>query len=68
MAVQRERVAARTSRADDASEADLVILDRQLRTEEPLAEEELAHTISVDTTGAPDLVPLVEFLGASRSG
>lgn len=60
--VQRERVAARTSRADDASEADLAILNRQLETEEPLAADERSHTITIDTTGELDLAPLLSFL------
>src|SRR5262249_51928569 len=40
--VLRDRVRARQARRDDASEADLGVLERQLASEEPLAEEERA--------------------------
>ena len=60
--VQRQRVVARSRRADDASEADLAILDRQLETEEPLAADESGYTIAIDTTGGLDLAPLLGFL------
>ena len=59
IAVQRERVAARTG---DASEADLAILDLQLERQEPLADAEAAAVIHVDTTGDPDLGPLLVFM------
>ena len=65
MSVQRERVAGRTERGDDASEADLSILDQQISFQEPLAAEELASLIDVDTTATPDLSALVQFLSGA---
>ncbi|HSM21442.1 MAG TPA: AAA family ATPase [Rubrivivax sp.] len=48
----RERVRSRGERADDASEADLAVLDGQLDWAEPLAAEEEDAAITVDT-GVP---------------
>jgi predicted kinase len=62
MPVQRQRVAGRTERGEDASEADLSILDRQLLHQEPLADDERSSIIDVDTTGTPDLSGLLQFL------
>ncbi len=59
MAVQRQRLAARSG---DASEADLDVLDLQLERQEALAAEEQHYTISVDTTDAPALDALLTFL------
>jgi len=64
-AVLRSRIAGRRARADDASEADLAVLGRQLATREPLAAEEMPNVVTVDATQAPsaDLWrPLVERL------
>ena len=61
--IQRERVASRSERADDASEAGLLVLERQARFEEPLGGEERAYTVVVDTTDALDLRPLLDVLG-----
>lgn len=47
-AVLRERVLARHARGDDASEADLAVLDAQLARVQPLLGPELAHTWVVD--------------------
>lgn len=41
----RERIVARARAGTDASEADLEVLDHQLRTEEPLAADEQADTV-----------------------
>ncbi|MGE0069274.1 MAG: AAA family ATPase [Thiomonas sp.] len=54
-AVLRQRVRARSTRRDDASEADLAVLDRQLATGEPLGADERAACIDVDTTLPPDI-------------
>ena len=48
----RERLARRQAAGDDASEADGAVLTHQLSTREPLAPEEQARSLSVDTTGA----------------
>jgi aminoglycoside phosphotransferase family enzyme/predicted kinase len=45
----RERVRARRARADDASEADVSVLERQLVTQQPLRAHELAQAITVDS-------------------
>ena len=48
-AVCRERIRRRRQRRNDASEATEEVLDRQLRTREPLLEAEQALVISFDT-------------------
>jgi predicted kinase len=45
----RRRVARRSARADDASEADVAVLHGQLAAREPLAAEEQAHALTIDT-------------------
>ncbi len=47
-ATLRARIAQRTQRATDASEADASVLDHQLRTREPLASDERAYTVDFD--------------------
>jgi hypothetical protein len=47
-AALRARVAARAAQATDASEADLAVLEHQLRSQEPLGADERALTIAVD--------------------
>ena len=51
--VLRARIRARRARADDASEADLAVLDRQFAGNEPLEPGERATCIDVDTTRPP---------------
>jgi aminoglycoside phosphotransferase family enzyme/predicted kinase len=51
-ATLRQRIARRRAAANDASDADLAILDRQLRTQEPLAPFERAE-VFVHDAGAP---------------
>jgi hypothetical protein len=51
--VLRTRVAQRQARADDASEADLAVLERQLAIREPLTPAEHAAAIEVDGTLLP---------------
>jgi predicted kinase len=50
--VLRARVVARRQRADDASDADLAVLAQQLERAEVLQPDELAQTVSIDTTQA----------------
>jgi aminoglycoside phosphotransferase family enzyme/predicted kinase len=45
----RHRVARRSAQANDASEADLAVLQGQLAAREPLAADEQTHTITIDT-------------------
>jgi aminoglycoside phosphotransferase family enzyme/predicted kinase len=49
-AALRARVTTRAAAGTDASEADLAVLDRQLRAQEPLAADECATTIDFDAT------------------
>jgi hypothetical protein len=50
VAVLRERILKRTRLGNDASDADLAVLQRQLDTEEPLADDELADRIGMDAS------------------
>jgi len=52
-ATLRARVAERAERATDASEADLAVLDHQLRTREPLDTDERECTIDYDAEAPP---------------
>jgi aminoglycoside phosphotransferase family enzyme/predicted kinase len=65
MDVQRQRVA---DREGDASEANLEVLELQQSRQQPLAEDERAVSIVVDTTGAPRLRALLDFLESDGSG
>jgi len=56
--VLRERVAARAAAGRDASEADLAVLERQMRDHDPLTEAERRHTLVVRTDDAVDLTAL----------
>ncbi len=62
MDIQRQRV---VHREGDASEANVEVLERQLQTEQPLAEDELEVTVAIDTTGEPRLEALLAFLGGA---
>jgi aminoglycoside phosphotransferase family enzyme/predicted kinase len=48
--VLRARISERLARADDASEADLAVLERQLAAREPLTPAEMAASFAVDAT------------------
>lgn len=52
-ATLRRRIVERARRAADASEADLAVLDRQLRTREPLGADEAPGTIEIDGEAPP---------------
>ncbi|MCC7487389.1 MAG: AAA family ATPase [Burkholderiales bacterium] len=51
--VLRARVAARRVRANDASEADLAVLDRQVAAREPLTPSEMEAAVTLRTTKLP---------------
>ena len=53
LAVLRARVAARLSRGDDASEADLAVLARQIAAREPLTPAEMAASVVVKGARPP---------------
>ena len=50
----RARIAERAARATDASEADLAVLDRQMRSQEPLGADERALAIAFDAEAPLD--------------
>jgi hypothetical protein len=65
-ATLRARVAGRERDARDASEAGLAVLERQFAIEEPLAADEAAHALAIDTehgAGAPEAAALARRLG-----
>ncbi len=49
--IVRSRIAKRLARSDDASEADLEVLEHQLAAREPLTPAEMAATFAVDASG-----------------
>ena len=53
-ATLRARIVERAQRATDASEADLGVLDGQLRTREPLAADERAYVVDIDAEAPPE--------------
>ena len=53
-ATLRARIVERARAATDASEADLGVLDHQLRTQEPLAPEERACAVDIDAEVPPE--------------
>jgi len=67
-ATLRERVQARAARNDDASDADLAVLEGQLRSADPLAGDELADVFtcrSTPGTARIDWAPLLETMRAA---
>jgi aminoglycoside phosphotransferase family enzyme/predicted kinase len=67
--VLRERIATRVAAGNDASEATVELVDRQSNYWESLTPSEAAHVISVDTTAADIVLPVLARInagGASR--
>jgi predicted kinase len=62
----RRRVAQRHQQADDASEADLAVLDAQLATREPLTTAEQASTLPIDTEAPQALECLLDTIRAMQ--
>jgi aminoglycoside phosphotransferase family enzyme/predicted kinase len=65
--VLHSRITHRLARADDASEADLAVLEHQLEAREPLTPAEMAASFAVDATGPSShetWQPLIERPGA----
>ena len=58
----RARVRQRAEAGADASEADVAVLETQLRAREPFEEEELACVVPIDTASAPDWRSLLPVL------
>ena len=66
----RKRVAERTGRGGDPSEATLAVLEHQIRDKRPLEDDERAHTLEIDTgcgPGAERVVRVLEELPRPRS-
>ncbi len=61
-ATLRRRVSQRDSEGRDVSEANLAVLERQLDRQEPLDDDELAHAITVDTSGEVNIKPILDWL------
>ena len=53
-ATLRKRIAERTDRGGDPSEATLAVLEHQLRADRPLEDDERARALEIDTGGAPE--------------
>ena len=69
--ILRARVTQRLARADDASDADLAVLEQQLDAREPLTPAEMAAAFAVDATApvARDMWrPFIERLRQSAGG
>ena len=62
--VKRERIQLRASRAEDASEAGLDVLEHQIETAEPLTDREKKLATTLDNTGEIDAVAIVRQLKA----
>ncbi len=56
----RERIIKRIKSGDDASDAGLSVLDYQIATQEPLDDDELQNTITIDTEYKIDLSLLLK--------
>lgn len=65
-AVLRQRVRARSTRRDDASEADLAVLERQLLDHDALSPDEGLVCIAVDTTAPLDVDAIARRWQAAR--
>jgi uncharacterized protein len=63
-ATLRQRVAERAARADDASEAGIAVLERQLARAEPLVPDEEAIAVALDTATADSMQRGVEAIAA----
>lgn len=61
--VLRERVAQRNADGTDAADADVTVLEHQLAHREPLADDERAVAIELDTSGEVDWSAVVQRLG-----
>lgn len=62
----RQRIEQRQRAANDASEADLAVLDHQLSNHEPLTPAEQAYTLTLDTSSDLDLAGLSQRWMAAR--
>jgi aminoglycoside phosphotransferase family enzyme/predicted kinase len=65
--VMRERVSIRSAAGTDSSDADLRVLEHQLRTQEPLDADEILFSIKCDTTGFDSAIKqIAELLAADE--
>lgn len=61
-AVLRQRVQARAARGDDASEADVAVLDWQLAHVQPITGSEHLDVVDVDTSSDPDAAAMAQLV------
>jgi aminoglycoside phosphotransferase family enzyme/predicted kinase len=61
----RQRIQTRAQQGGDASEADLAVLEKQLRKQKPLHSEEQTFALQIDTTGEVDLAAIKQWLSHS---
>lgn len=66
-ATLRQRLRLRQHRGDDASEAGIEVMKRQLESVEPFSADELPHVIGIDTEQPVHAGPLRAFLAAFHS-
>ncbi|MDT7042993.1 AAA family ATPase [Candidatus Nitronereus thalassa] len=62
----RERIVTRAQQHSDASEADLAVLQQQKRQQEPLGDDELRMTYSINSEESFDPQPIIQALQARR--
>jgi len=65
--VLRQRIGGRQAAGTDASEADLAVLDHQIRTREPFTEAEQPQVVSVSMANDLDVSDVVQILLSPRS-
>lgn len=58
----RQRIQTRAQQGGDASEADLAVLEKQLRKQKPLHREEQKFALQIDTSGEVDLAAIKAWL------
>jgi hypothetical protein len=62
-ALLRKWIIERAEKGHDASEADIPVLEHQLATQEPLTQDELKSTVTIDTSQAADIDEIAKTLG-----
>jgi predicted kinase len=61
-ALLRERIAEREALGQDASEAPVAVLERQLESHDPIEEQEQPYTLTVNTTETCSMKPILDQL------
>jgi aminoglycoside phosphotransferase family enzyme/gluconate kinase len=60
--ILRERISEREALGQDASEAPVAVLERQLETHDSLSEQERSRTYTINTTDRTHLKPTIDYL------